>query len=172
MKYLYQIIAYTTNLIIPKTVSVRLKWMYLISYFACIFMRFTQLLTSNAVTSLVVFGWRKAQLRDLQRLCVEQLGESNLPRVVGTKPPPKNKLGTCCLHCAVTSFLSSFPIIPYHRGIVLRCDNVITTPRWALIDEHMWNLVSASKQYLSINCVCMSGVTLWLFKDHTNMFST
>lgn len=93
--------------------------MDLISYFACIFIRSTQLLTSNVLTSLAVFGGRKAQLRDPERLCLgetekawRKLGESNLPRVVRTKPPPRNKLGTCCLSSAVTSFpsLSHHPL--------------------------------------------------------------
>lgn len=47
--------------------------MDLISYFACIFIRSTQLLTSNALAGLAMFGLRKAQMRDPEKLSVESL---------------------------------------------------------------------------------------------------
>lgn len=76
------------------------------SYFACIFIRSTQILTSDIVASLAEFGWRKAQLRDPERLCVERLRDTNFPRVIGTKPPYENELRAHCLSSADT-FLPS-----------------------------------------------------------------
>jgi len=64
-------------------------------------------LTSNVPTSLAAFGWGKAQLRDSERVCVEQLGDINFPRVIRTKPPPRNELGVYCLRSAVTVLPSS-----------------------------------------------------------------
>lgn len=127
--------------------------MDLISYFACIFIRSTYLLTSNALTSLAVFGGRKAQLRDPERLCVESLERAIWQELLG-----QNLLPETSLEPAVSDvgWLLSLPIIPEpkHRGVALRCDCVTTTPRWELLDDHLWNLFSASKQCLPIMFIC------------------